>query len=96
MRIFQAFTAVALLAATPCVAQVIITTPAPSSDAADAAHHASNANRQENAAQRDDYKARQDASVGNYGAAAHEQTKAQDHQDSAQHQEHKAVNDMNQ
>ena len=95
MRILSTVATVAFLAATPAMAQVVITTPAPAAPS-DTVRHAYNANRQENAAQRDDYKARQDAASGDYRAAAHEQDKAQDHQDAAQHQEHRAAQDMSQ
>jgi hypothetical protein len=88
MRMLSAFATVAFLAASPCMAQVVITP-----GGADAARHEYHADRQEHAAQRDEHKAREDAAMGNYGAAAHEQAKAQDHQMEAQHQEHRADHD---
>ncbi len=88
MRISSIIATVTFLAATPCMAQVVIA-PAGS----DAAHHAERAQRQENVARHHDAKARQNAAMGHYRAAAHEQDKARDHQDMAQHQEHRAVND---
>jgi hypothetical protein len=88
MKIFPAFATAAFLAASPCMAQVVIT---PGGD--DAARHEQRADHQEHAAQRDEHKAREDAATGNYGGAAHEQAKAQDHQDVAQHQERRADQD---
>jgi hypothetical protein len=88
MRIFPALVTTALLAASPCMAQVTIT---PGGD--DAARHAERADQQEHAAQHDEHKARQDAAAGDDHAAAHEQAKAQDHQAAAQHQDHRADQD---
>lgn len=88
MRIFPVFAAAALLAASPCMAQVIIT---PGGN--DAARHAEHADQQEHVAQHDEHKAREDAAVGDYRGASHEQAKAQDHQAAAQQQEHRADQD---
>jgi hypothetical protein len=88
MRIFPALAAASFLVATPCMAQVIISGPGN-----DAARHEYNAQRQANAAQHDEYKARVDAAEGNYGAAQHEQDKAIEHQDRAQHQANRAAED---
>ena len=88
MRMFTAFATAAFLAASPCMAQVVI---APGGG--DAARHEEHADRQEHATQRDNYKAREDAATGNYGAAAHEQAKARDHQMEARHQERRADHD---
>ncbi len=84
MRIPSTIATVAFLVAGPCMAQTVIIAP-PGSDPAGAANHAARAQRQEDVARRDEYKARADASVGNYGAAAREQARAQDHQEAAQH-----------
>jgi hypothetical protein len=89
MRIFPAIAAAAVLAATPCMAQVIISGP----DNGAAARHDYHAQQQENASQRDEYKAHVDAAQGNYGAAQHEQNKAIEHQDRAQHQANRAAED---
>lgn len=88
MRIFPAFAAAAFLAASPCMAQVVIT---PGGN--DAARHADRADQQHHVAQHDENKAHQDAAMGDYRGAAHEQDKAQGHQAVAQHQEHRADQD---
>jgi hypothetical protein len=88
MRIFPVFATAAFLAASPCMAQVIIT---PGGD--DAARHSERADQQGHAAQHDEQKAHEDAATGDYRAASHEQAKAQDHQATAQHQEHRADQD---
>jgi hypothetical protein len=88
MRIFPVFATAAFLAASPCMAQVIIT---PGGN--DAARHAESADQQAHAAQHDEHKAREDAAAGDYHAASHEQGKAQDHQAVAQHQERRADQD---
>jgi hypothetical protein len=88
MRIFPVFATAAFLAASPCMAQVIIT---PGGN--DAARHAERADQQEHAAQHDEHKAREDAAMGDYRGASHEQAKAQDHQAAAQQQERRADQD---
>ena len=88
MRLFAALATASILAATPCLAQVVIATPDN-----DAARHQQRADQQEHAAQRDEYKAHVDAAEGNYRGAQREQDKAVDHQEDAQHQEHRAVED---
>jgi hypothetical protein len=88
MRIFPVFAAAAFLAASPCMAQVVIT-----SGGNDAARHADRAGQQEHVAQHDEHRARQDAAVGDYRGASHAQAKAQDHQAAAQHQERRADQD---
>jgi hypothetical protein len=88
MRIIPAFATAAFLAASPCMAQVIIT---PGGN--DAARHAERADQQQHVAQHDEYKAHQDAAMGDYRGATHEQAKAQDHQAAGQHQERRADQD---
>jgi hypothetical protein len=88
MRILSAFAAAAFLAASPCMAQVVIT---PGNN--DAARHEDRADRQEHAAQHDEREAHRDAAEGNYAGAAQEQADAQHHQAVAQHQEHRADQD---
>jgi hypothetical protein len=88
MRMFPIFATAAFLAASPCMAQVIIT---PGGN--DAARHAERADQQEHAAGRDEHRAREDAAMGDYHDAAREHAKAQDHEAAAQHQERRADQD---
>jgi hypothetical protein len=88
MRMFPAFAVMGLLAATPCMAQVVIT-----DGNHDAARHEYRADQQDHAAKRDEVHARQDAAMGDRRAAAHEQAEAQQHAAIAQHQEHRADQD---
>lgn len=86
MRILSTVATVAFLAASPLaaqvsMAQVVIKTPAPP----EVVPHDMHTEHQERAAQRDEYKARRDAAMGNYHGAAHEHDKALDHRDAAQH-----------
>jgi len=90
MRIIPTFAAAAFLAASPCMAQVVITTPGDNG----AVRHELRADEQEHAAQRDEHRAREDAAMGNYRGAAQEQADAQHHQAEAQYQEHRAAQDM--
>jgi hypothetical protein len=78
MRIFATLAAVCLLAATPCMAQVVI--PAPTSGPT--IKHEFRADKQEAQAQIDELKAHANAAVGNEGAAQ------RDHE-----QAHRAVED---
>jgi hypothetical protein len=88
MRIFPAFAAAAFLAASPCVAQVVIRDGADNS-----ARHETRADQQDHAAQHDEHEARRDAAAGDYRAAQHEQADAQHHEAVAQHQERRADQD---
>ena len=88
MRIFPAFAVMGLLAATPCMAQVVVT-----DGNHDATKHEYRADQQDHAAQRGEAHARQDAAMGDRRAAAHEQAEAQQHAAIAQHQEHRADED---
>jgi hypothetical protein len=88
MRILSAFTIAAFVAATPCMAQVVIT---PS--VGDTTRHDDRAEHHEYKAQRDAQHAREDASVGDYRGAAHEQAEAQHHQAIAQDQQQRADQD---
>jgi hypothetical protein len=88
MRIFPAFATAAFLAASPCMAQVVV---GPGDN--DAARHEFRADQQEHAAQRDEHRAREDAAMGDYRDAARERADAQRHDEAAQHQEHRAEQD---
>jgi hypothetical protein len=69
MRIFSAFAIAASLAATPCMAQVVVAPPGGS----DSVRHEEHADHQEHKAQHDDQHARHDAAAGDYhGAAQHQ------------------------
>jgi hypothetical protein len=81
MRIFSAVAIAASLAATPCMAQVVIVP-----GGGDSARHEERADHQEHKAQRNEQHARHDAAAGDYRGAAHEQANAQEHQAAAQHQ----------
>ncbi len=88
MRIFSAVALGAFVAATPCMAQVIITP-----GGGDPVRHEERADHQEHAAQRDAQHAREDAAVGDYRGAAREQDEARDHQAAAQNQDRRADQD---
>jgi len=88
MRILPAFAAAAFLAASPCMAQIVIT---PGNN--DGARHEERAEQQDHAARHDEHEARRDAAVGNYAGAAQAQADAQHHEAAAQHQERRADQD---
>jgi hypothetical protein len=88
MRIFAAFATASFLAASPCMAQIVIS---PGGD--DSARHQYRADQQEHAARYDEHRARQDAAVGNYRGAAQAQDEARHHQAVAEDQEHRADRD---
>jgi hypothetical protein len=93
MRIFPALAPAALLAATflaasPCMAQLVIT-----NGDHDSARHDDRAAHQEQAARHDEHEAHAAASAGNYRAASAAHADAQHHAAVAQHQEHRANED---
>jgi hypothetical protein len=85
-----AFLTTAFLAASPCMAQVVIT-----NGADDSARHEDRAVQHEQAARDDQRNAHAAASVGDYHGAAAAQDDAQRHAAAAQHQEHRADDDRN-
>jgi hypothetical protein len=88
MRIFPAFAAAAFLAASPCMAQVVIR-----SGDNDAARHEYRADRQEHVAQHEERRAERDAAMGDRRDAAREHAEAERHAAIAQHQERRAEQD---
>jgi hypothetical protein len=91
MRIGYAVAVAALLASTSAMAQVTITTGG--SDPYAAQQHQYQSDRDRTAGRQEMNDARQQAAVGNYGAAAHDQQAAHQDWHAAQHQEHDAQRD---
>jgi hypothetical protein len=75
-----------------CIDPVSFTPPA-GRPVGTSAEPGDNVDRQEHAAQRDEYKARVDAAQGNYRGAQREQDRAMDHQQDARIDQHRAAVD---
>ncbi len=89
MRINYVVALVTALAATPALAQVIVTTP----DNGAAAAHQYQADQDRAAGRQDMSAARANAATGNYAAAAQDQAAARQNWHAAHHQEHAAERD---
>lgn len=85
MRILPVFAATACLAATPCLAQVVVQTTPDS-----AGHQEHRAIQQGNAAGRDEMKADMNVLQGNFGAANRDENAAMAHTDSQVRHENNA------
>lgn len=90
MRILPSIATAIFLAASPCMAQVVIT-----NGSQDAARHEDRAEQQNQAARHDQHEAREAAAAGDYHGAARAQDDAQHHAAIAEHQEHRADQDRN-
>lgn len=88
MRVGHVVGVLALLAGTPALAQVVVTTPGTSSG-----YHEYRAQQSREAAHQDMRAARANAAVGNYAAAAQDQEAAHRNWHEAHHQEHRAERD---
>ena len=89
MRTAYAIGLAAFLAASPAMAQVVISTDN------DAARHDQRAQQDRMDAHHDQAEAQRDAAMGNYRGAAHEQNEARDEWRDSQHQQHDADHDSN-
>jgi hypothetical protein len=90
MRISYALAFVGLLAGTPAMAQIVVTTPGN-----DASAHDYQADQDRAVAHQDRDAARANAAVGNYSAAAQDQAASHEAMHEAHHQEHAADRDSN-
>ncbi len=88
MRISSLVAIGALLAATPAMAQVIVTTPGN-----DAASHQYQADQERATGRQEMNAARANAAMGNYAAAAQDQAAARQNWHAAHHEEHAANRD---
>ncbi len=88
MRIGHIVAGLALLAATPALAQVVVTTPG-----ADSGYHQYRADQSREAAHQDMRAARANAAAGNYAAAAQDQEAAHQNWHAAHHEERRAERD---
>ena len=89
MRVGHVVGVLALLAGTPAMAQVVVTTPA----APASGYHQDRADESREAAHQDMRAAHANAAVGNYGAAAADQQAARENRHVAHHEEHQVMRD---